>query len=74
LAGPLKITIMIFDCRGRKIITLFEGERPAGSQSVVWDGREEDGSAAASGVYIVQMRIGGANPKLIQYKKIILEK
>ncbi|MEN8007997.1 MAG: C25 family cysteine peptidase [Candidatus Krumholzibacteriota bacterium] len=49
-AGHLKLSI--YNVRGRLVKTLIDGPRPAGAgQTVVWDGTDNQGSVAASGVY-----------------------
>ncbi len=51
-------TVEIFDLSGRRVRTLLRESRDAGSHSVVWDGRGDDGRQLASGVYLVQLRGG----------------
>ncbi len=50
------VEVSIYNVAGRKVVTLFEGELPAGPHSVTWDGRTSDGSEAASGAYWYQLR------------------
>ena len=47
------VTIRVFDVTGRRVATLVDGERQAGSYAAVWDGR-----AVTSGIYIVWMEAG----------------
>ena len=57
-AGHLKLRI--YDVRGQLVKTLVDGVRPAGAgQTVVWDGTDERGSTAASGVYFYEARALG---------------
>lgn len=57
-AGHLKLSI--FNIRGQLVKTLVNGNRPAGeNQTVVWDGTDNLGSAAASGVYFYEARSSG---------------
>jgi len=53
-AGP--VTIEVFDLRGRKIRSLWEGAVTTQTGAVVWNGRADSGHAAASGVYLVRLR------------------
>lgn len=46
-----EVTIFVLDVTGRRVKTLFRGAAPAGSGSVSWDGRYEDGRPAPAGVY-----------------------
>ncbi len=57
-AGHFKLNV--YDVRGHLVKTLVDGIRPAGAdQTVVWDGSNSLGSAAASGVYFYEARAGG---------------
>jgi hypothetical protein len=51
--------LVIYDVQGRVVRRLFDGEMPAGLNSVFWDGRDERGSDAASGIYFCIFRAGG---------------
>jgi hypothetical protein len=42
----------IYDVMGRKVRTLMDGSRSAGSYSVVWNSRDDHGRDVASGVYL----------------------
>ena len=52
------IQMFLYNLAGQKIRTLVDGERPAGSYSVTWDGRNDDGRSVASGVYLCRMVAG----------------
>jgi hypothetical protein len=56
-AGPA--SLRIYDGQGRMIRTLVSGDRPAGRQSVHWDGRDDGGRAAESGVYFARLNANG---------------
>jgi flagellar hook assembly protein FlgD len=57
-AGHLKLSI--FNVRGQLVKTLIDGIRPAGAdQTIMWDGTDERGSSAASGVYFYEARAMG---------------
>jgi len=49
----------IFDLRGQKIRTLHSGHLNPGPQSLVWDGRADDGRQLATGVYMARVNVGG---------------
>ena len=47
-----RVTLRVVDVRGRLVRTLVDGWRPAGAHRAFWDGRDDSGRAAASGVYL----------------------
>jgi hypothetical protein len=55
--GPVQVRIM--NLRGEVVRTLYDGWLAAGDQRVPWDGRTDDGSTAASGIYFVDVRGNG---------------
>ena len=68
LSGRMKVTIAVFDISGRLVKRLLADEvRDAGDHAVVWDGRNEAGARAASGVYFCMMKTadGTSGAKLI---------
>jgi flagellar hook assembly protein FlgD len=42
---------------GSRIRTLVQEQKPAGQHVVVWDGRQEDGRVAASGIFVATVTI-----------------
>jgi len=55
-----RVDIEIFDVLGRRARVLARGAHfTAGRQSVLWDGRRDDGSSPGAGVYFVQVRTDG---------------
>ena len=59
LAEKAPVRVEILDARGRRVRTLVDGVRPAGSHQVVWRGRTDDGRGVASGVYFVRLTADG---------------
>lgn len=53
--------IRIHDARGRLVRTLVNEKRPAGRQSVTWDGRDESGRELSSGVYFYSLTAPGVD-------------
>lgn len=53
--------IRIYDARGRLVRTLVNENRPAGRQSVKWDGRDASGREVASGVYFYSLSAPGVD-------------
>ncbi|RMG28996.1 MAG: T9SS C-terminal target domain-containing protein [Methanobacteriota archaeon] len=66
-----RITLQVFDITGRKIRTLMNGQLPAGTHQVVWDGRDDAGQLVGSGVYLYQLQTGEG---FTQVKRMVLLK
>jgi hypothetical protein len=64
------VKLRIFDARGRFVRSLLDGFRPAGPNTVHWDGRDGTGRRASVGVYVCQLDSGGesATRKLVLVK------
>lgn len=56
-AGPARLEIV--DVRGGRVRTLLDGAQAAGDHVAVWDGRDDRGRAAPSGVYFCRLVAGG---------------
>ena len=65
-----KVSLRIYDQRGRLVRTLVDGAEEAGEWTVVWDGRSEDGMRVSSGVYLYQLKAG----ELVEHRKMTLVK
>jgi hypothetical protein len=52
------VELAIYDASGRRVRSLTAGAKPAGVQSVSWDGRDENGSPVAAGTYIARLSSG----------------
>ena len=64
------VRVTIYDIKGRRIKDLYDQSLPAGSHSITWDGRNNEGSIVATGVYHMHMDIGGeqTNRKIAVHK------
>jgi len=62
------VRLTIYNITGQRIKTLVNEKQSAGSYAVQWNGRDQNGSLAASGVYLYQLKAGG----YIQNRKLIL--
>ena len=49
------VSLSVFDVTGRRVRTLAEGVRAAGSHVVTWDGTNDDGAPVAAGAYMVRL-------------------
>jgi Zn-dependent metalloprotease len=53
-----KVEVAVYDAGGRKVRTLVDGLRPAGYQTISWDGRDDGNHDLGSGVYYYTVRAG----------------
>ena len=56
-AQPL--SLVIYNAAGQQVRTLVSGVQEAGSYRLVWDGRDQQGRLAGSGIYLVRLRSPG---------------
>jgi hypothetical protein len=59
LPAPGRARLAVYNLSGQLVRVLVEGERQAGRQTAVWDGRDDGGRRAASGVYLVNLEWNG---------------
>ena len=62
------VDLSVFTAGGQRVVTLVSGARGAGSFSVHWDGRDDDGDALASGVYLYRLE----TENLVEVRKLLL--
>jgi subtilisin family serine protease len=62
--------LIVYDVSGAQVRTLVDASQPAGSYSVTWDGRDDSGRPAASGVYFYRLTSG----TFAQTRKMVLLK
>ncbi len=55
LAQDATVDLAVYDLQGRRVRLLTHERRPEGVNMVLWDGRDEAGRAAGSGVYLVRL-------------------
>ena len=67
-AGPVEVKI--FNVRGALVRTLLNDARAAGRQVLRWDGTDDRGTVAPSGVYFSKVQSGG----LVETGKVVLVK
>ncbi len=61
LAQRENVSITVYDCSGRRVAVLVDGELDAGAHSVAWDGRDGRGNDVASGTYFARMDAGSSH-------------
>ena len=70
LPAPGQIELAIYNLAGQQVAQLVCDIRPAGRHAVRWDGRNDQGQALASGVYLYRLRAGDS----VQVRKLLLLK
>jgi len=58
LPTRVDVSLEVFDVRGRLVRRLARGNYDAGAHVVEWDGRDERGAPAASGMYVYRLTAG----------------
>ena len=56
---PGEVKLRIYDVTGRVLRTLVDGWRGTGAYREMWDGKRDDGTAVASGVYFYRLETNG---------------
>jgi hypothetical protein len=62
------VAVVIYDVSGGRVRTLFEGTKPVGRHTILWDGKNDSGSQAGSGVYYYRLKAG----KDVITKKLVI--
>jgi len=62
------VNVTIFNMLGQHVVTLADGIKPAGTYSIVWNGKNEAGMAVTSGIYFYRLRAGNFS----ETKKLVL--
>ena len=70
LVEDSQVEISVYDMLGRKVQTLFTGQQQAGSYHVYWHGKNEAGSIAPTGTYLIRMQTENTS----QVQKVLLMK
>jgi photosystem II stability/assembly factor-like uncharacterized protein len=58
IPDPSTVTLRVYAPSGKLVRTILTGKQPAGTRVVEWDGRNDAGNRAASGVYVYRLRVG----------------
>lgn len=65
-----KVTLRIFDLKGRMLCKLINQQLQASTGNIVWDGRDADGKNLLVGVYVVLMEATAFESEKVYAKKI----
>ena len=71
-----KVTLTIYDIKGRKVNELINANKTAGYGSVEWDATDSYGNVMSAGVYIFQLRVANLleGQATVRTKKMVLLK
>ena len=70
LPKPAFVNLEIYNILGQRVRNLTDGFRQAGTHSVTWDGRDENGRKVASGVYLYRLVVDRG--RSVQTRKLLL--
>jgi len=59
--SPSIVRLVVYDVSGRRVRTLVDTPQLAGPRSVQWDGRDDRGRVASTGIYFYRIDIGSWN-------------
>ncbi len=70
---PLRsqVDISVYNMIGQKVATLVHQQMDAGSHSVLWDGKDDNGESLASGVYLYRLKTDGSE-EFVKIRKLLL--
>jgi M6 family metalloprotease-like protein len=63
-----RVTLRVYDVRGRLVRSVFDGVRVAGAYRMEWAGKDCAGAEAAAGIYFARLDVG----ELSAVKKVVL--
>jgi hypothetical protein len=69
LPSVVTMDVSIYDIRGHLVRRLQGGSFPSGVRATTWDGRDDNGNPASTGLYLVRLT---ANPGIHQTKRLVL--
>ena len=70
LPNSALVELAVYDLTGRRIRTLLNAPHQVGSYAIKWDGRDDQGNDAASGVYLARLHSG----EFVGVRKMLLVK
>jgi hypothetical protein len=70
-----RVKLSVYNITGQLVKTLVDGQAGAGHHSTAWNGRDQGGQAAATGIYFYRMEAAGADGRrFAQTKRLNLVK
>ncbi|MFQ6608893.1 MAG: S8 family serine peptidase [Fidelibacterota bacterium] len=68
LPEPSYVSLVIYDILGREVRTLLDSREDAGFKSMVWDGKDNGGNIASTGIYIYSLRVWSVKSEKMYHK------
>lgn len=59
------VRLVIYDVAGRRVRSLIDGQVPAGTMRVPWDGKDQAGTAVRTGLYFARLS-GGFGSRVVR--------
>lgn len=69
-----RATLAVYNLIGQELATLANGEFPAGTHRVTWNGRDAAGRSMASGLYFYRLKATAGGQEFTQMRKMVLMK
>ena len=54
----IKVSIVIYNLKGERVRTLFDGYKSVGEHNIKWNGKNDLGGYVAAGQYFYQLKVG----------------
>lgn len=70
IAGRIPVMLVVYNVEGKRVRTLVDEEQGPGVYRVQWDGRNEKGESASSGVYFSVLKAGS---EVVKKKMLLLK-
>ena len=70
LPNEQKIELTVYNLKGQKVRQLVKGQFPAGQNSIVWNGKDDNGKSVGSGLYLYKLK---TSDKVISKKMLLLK-
>jgi len=72
LSAVSQVRLAVYDATGRKVRTLFDGTEAPGERQRRWDGLDDGGNPAPTGVYICRITARGDGRSFSQERKMVM--
>jgi len=74
IQAPAQVNLSVYNTLGQKITSLVNSDYSTGSFTATWDGNYQNGTSAASGIYIYHLQVTGADVQFQESREMLLLK